>query len=795
MTIPKSRSFLFVTSGGSCVLALLGMSIMFLHASIFDYRFGFATISACVMGLAAGIAATRYVMKKPTLRNNGVWFALAGFSAVLNACTFFIVPFGSTGNYLFVTSLVTLPFGFWVTGLMLLKQEQNIPNHRFLGVMFLGAGIGIIISFYFVTQSSSGPLFLAWLAAGGLIFLAMTVRIRPITLVISSLSLILLGVTGSFHGWNFKVPPHWASDDGYLVKPYYAEAALNNSMVSVATRWDTLARMDVAYDKKTDANLGLVFKNGALIGLLPFDRSKNVNSDQSKKDFPLVALPLLAGQPHDILLINSSLGLEIKMAAVDFGVSRIHDMQNNFALKALVEQHQEIYGPLINNPNIKLTYGNVRNALRRDNTIYDQIYLTIPQNKVPGWTETGISENYLYTREALRDYWAHLKPGGVLVVLSGEEILYMRALLAVWDILKEDRAWGNNLLIRQAWGYRKYISGIEPYHYLLMLSKGPISDETAKRINELTKNLILEELFGPNQLPPGGTFNISQHPYYILHHPQGLEIAKKALGEYMTWKLKAPVDTDTPTDRHPNFFQVAVDMEVLLKWLLGICVVLLAYLYLFPLEAERCLKNPAISTRPPLPVHLSYFLALGAGSMMTLVALSFQTILFADNSNYSLAAVMIAMMLGTGTAVSYRWHVSNNANHWRWFALAAATLSCLLYWILINVWGVASGWPMLVRLSSIAAAAYPAGLFATLLLIHGLKHLKRHLPPLFPWAIVTFGVAAEVGVIAAFWLGQYWGWGVVWASIAGCYLVVLGAGLYATWAAAQSEMKQIPAQS
>ncbi|HYA27641.1 MAG TPA: hypothetical protein VEI95_02400 [Acidobacteriota bacterium] len=761
--------------------------MVFLHATVFDYRFGFTALGSCAMGSAVGVAITRWLAEYPTMRNTGIWFALAGFLAAINACTSFIVPFGSAGTYLYFISLVALSLAFWVMGLTLLKQEQNIPEQWFFGVMVLGAEIGIIISFYVVTQSSGGPLFMAWLAAAGMIVLALAMQFRIVTLAISSLSLILLGVTGSYNGWNFKAPPHWVSKDGYLVKPYYADAASNKSLVSLATQWDALSRTDVAYDKKFDASLGLVFKNGALTGLLPFDRSKNENSDQFKKDFPLVALPLMAGQAQNILVINSSVGLAIK--AANFDVSRIRDMESNLALKTIAEQHQEIYGPLFNNPGIQLTYGNVRNALRQDHAVYDQIYLTIPQNKVPGWTEPGMSENYLYTKEAFRDYWAHLRPGGMLVVLTGEEMAYMRALLTAWDVLNDDRAWGNNLLIRQAWGYHmaKFPSGIELYHYLLMLSKGPVSDDTAKRMDELTKNMILEELFGPNQRPPGGTFNISQHPYYILYHPQGLEIAQKALGEYMAWTLKAPVDTDTPTDRHPNFFQVVVDMELLLKWLLGICAAILIYIYLFPLGVERRLLNSANSARPPLPVHLTYFMALGAGSMMALAALTAETSLLAEHSSNSLAFVLVAMVLGAATAFSYRRHGSDGGNRWRWIALATVVLFCILYSVFIIAWETASVSSIFVHPIGIILAAYPTGLFTALLLLRGLEHLTRNLRPLFPWAIVAFGVAGQIGVVTAFWLCQYWGWNVVWTSITGCYLAVLAIGTYLHWPTTSSK--------
>lgn len=787
---------LLIAAGGSFMLVLLGMSLTYLQATLFDYRFGLALPGVCILGLAAGIAISQWLEKKPEPRKDcGLWFAAAGLSATIAACAFFIASFGSEVSFLLVTAVATLPYLFWATGLAMRIREQNIPAPWLVPATVLGAVAGVLVSFPFA-ERSSGPLFTAWLAAAGLVSLAMVPRIRIATLMVSGLSAVFLMLAGMFNAWDFTAAPRWSGEESSLVKPLYAKTGSEDSMARLTTRWNDLVRTDIALDKKTSVDLALVFRNGALSGLLPAVHPEKANPEQLRNYFPLVALPLMAGRAQNILIINSSAGVELKMAG-DSGIPRIQGREGNRALKSIVEQQRVLYKHVLNNPGIRLDYGDIRNTLRKDTAEYDQIFLTIPQTKIPGGTEPGMLENYLYTQEAFRDYWARLRPGGMLVVLAGEEMLYMRALLVAWEILDEDRAGRNALLGKQAWGYRMVTltPPVRPYHYLLMLVKGPIGDETASRIEQQAQGMMVEKLFGPGMLPPATAFSIYDHPYYILYHPKGPTIARKALSEYMSLRLKARVSLNTPTDRHPNFFQIADDMHPLLKWLVAICSVLLIYIYLFPLDTERRLDNPANGVRPPLPVHLSYYLALSAGAMMALVALASQATLLTERAGDTLTAVMAGALLGAGVAVFYRRHGNDAHNQWRLVAMTAAVFAGLMYWTLAGAVEISGEWPVFARLTAAAVMVFPLSLFTAQLLLHGLNRLQRNLPALVPWAVVMYGAAAPVGAIAAFWLCQYWGWGVVWAAIAGCYLIVLGTGLHIRWAAAQSEMKQIPAQS
>lgn len=762
------------------MLAVLGMSLVYLLATLFDHRFALSLPGIVVLGLVAGFAARQWLEKYPErLARKLPWFALTGLSAAITTCLFFVasaVPFGSTGVFLLATALAVFTYASWTIGQNAWFHEHGTPRPWLMAAV-TGALAGILASFS-LAEHFHGPLFTAWLASAGLVILSLMPRPHVVRLAVAGLSALFLLAAGIFSAWDFTALPRWSYDDASIDKPLYAHDASENFPKRIITRWDDLARTDIVVDKKI-SRLTPVFQNGALAGLLPAGYPEKADTEQLRNHFPLVALPQLAGRAGNVLIINSGGGVETRMAA-DAGIPRIHVMESNRSLKSVAQLHPELHEHLLNNPGITVDYGDIRQALRRDTAGYDQIYLTIPRTKIPGGTEPGIPENYLYTKEAFRDYWARLRPGGQLVVLAGEELTYMKALLVAWEVLDEDRAGGNAVLGQQAWGYRMVtlMPPVRPYQYLLMLAKGPLGDDTAGRVEQEARGMMVEKLFGPGMAPPATAFSIYNRPYYILYHPQGPAVARKALSEYMTWRLKTRVSLNTPTDQHPNFFRFADDMHPALKWLGAACSVLLIGIYLLPLGAERRLDIPANNNRPPLPVFLSQYLALSAGLMMSLVTIASQATLLTERAGYTLSAVFAAALLGATVAVARRQRTNDSQRRWQVAVPAALILCGLSYWILANGLEWAGEWPVFARLVATAVMAFLPGLFATQWLLHALDHLRRNLPVLVPWATAVYGLTAPLAAIAAFWFCQYRGWGTVWAIIAGCYLLALGIGAY-----------------
>lgn len=780
-----------ITAGGSFWLSVFALSQASLYASLFDYRFGFITLGAGILGLTLGAAISHWLAAKPAGKAGAVWLAAAGLGVAVSIAAALFVPFGTLVSFLLLVALSAIPFALWAMGAAALYREHNAPIQQLVWPVVVSAIAGTFASPWLLGLTG-GPLPMSVWVALALAVIALTVPGRRLAAVVSVVAFCVIGLAGIYSNRDFSSLPRWVQEEGATAKPLYVES-MSGQVRRLGTQWDAFSRTDVVAHKNGNDDLLRVYTNGIFSGLLPAQHSGQGNSESLKKNFPLIALPLLAGQPQNILIINSGAGLEVRMAA-DLGVSHVHGMESNPAMRSILEQWRDDHGGLSTRPEVELIYGDVRNTLRRDSGRYDQIYLPVAQNQVPGWTERGPAETYLYTKEAFRDYWLHLRPGGMLIILAGEERLYMRSLLMAWETLKENTVDGDDSLVRHAWGFRMPDIGLreKPYEYLLMLVKGPIADDLGARVQEIAGAMPIVALFGPN-VTASTSYDVRYQPYNILYHPQGLDLARTALSDAMSWHLQAPADLVSATDQRPFFFQIIRDIHPFLKWLLAACVILLVYIFLFPLAAERRLDHPASSARPPLPVMLGYFLFLGVGGMQAVLALTHQAIPFSGYPDYVLPAVAGSLLLGaaTGVAVYLRSTGYFTGRLQYGAAIALALLCSLLYWIPDSFLEAASSWPALLRIMVIMGFAFPSGLFSATLLMSGISHLSRSLMALLPWAWITLGLAAVAGVVLALWLAQSRGWGMVWIASAGCYFFILGAGLWLRWSEKRTQPEMI----
>ncbi len=757
-------------------LTILAISLALLHANLFDYRFGLTAFGIVALGLAAGLAAGGKSIKASGQQSSATWVAVASVMAAILIGQLTTISFGSIPTYLLVAVFSATPFFFGAIGIVSLHTDGNpeFCRSRYWAAL-IGAIVGICITRWLT--DTVGPLQLAWWAAICISLLALTINWHLKTVMISAMSLIILGLLGFHMAWDFSTPPRWIDDAKSFTKQYYVAAV--EKPTRLATYWDTFTRTDVATNTADVEDSIWIFTNGMLIGSRPAKQPGADSTEQLGKKFPLIALPLAAAEPRKILVINSGVDLVARLAA-NAGVSRIRDFESNPSMKHIMQERTGNDSRLSGQPGTTIEYGEARAQLRHDRTLYDQIYLTLPQKQNSGWMEPEPAENYLYTEEAFNEYWSHIKPGGMLVVLSRDELLYMRALLTAWKILKEDKVYGSDFLVHRAWGYRAVTDGTpsNPYRYMYMLIKGHVPKDLAARINGLADGMTVIGLFGPDITPPTGTFNIYLQPYYILYHPLGLKIADKALNDYATRNLQALADMTPVTDLRPFFFEIERDMPSFLKWLFAVCLALLAYVFLIPLPSERRLDSPGAAVRPPLPVHLGYFLIIGFAAMPVLTALFYQSILWTGDSGRSLTGALAGTAIGavTGMMVLHRKEHRALERLWLWVTMATVVITTSLSWLipLIDL----STWPTVLQTIAVGGLALPVAAVTVILLIPGREFLARNLPSLIPWSWLTFGAAIVVGIISALWIAQYWGFRLLCLTSASCYLSILGIGLW-----------------
>lgn len=754
----------------SACLAVLVISFARLQAILFDYRFGLAALGVSVFGFFAGLAVGFGTASISGRWKSATWISAAAVAAIPAIGQMTIIPFGGVATYLSTVPLFIMPL--FLCGLALARSKAKSDPTLFLwhcGTGFTGAITGLWISIRWST--ALGPLESAWWATVGLLFLALMMNRRPKTITFSGIGLIACFLFGFYLDWDFSTPPRWMHDEKNLAKQYYTQKPGDRS-TPLATYWDTFSRTDVVAGME-DGNQKRIFTNGTFVGLSPHKQPDNIdNVEQIGGNSPLIALPLMAGKPRNILTINSGLGLVPKVAA-NMGVTQVRNLESNATTRILMDV-------VTGRPGIITSeYGKTRNKLHDDEGLYDQIYLTSAQTL--DWMQPEPVENYLYTKEAFSEYWSRLKPGGMLVVLSNNELLYMRAMLTAWEVITEDKTHGGDFLVRQAWGYRSVnFASSDPRRYLLMLVKGNIPEDLAAQVRDLASRMRVINLFGPGVTPPRGTINIYHQPYYILYHPAGLGIARKALNDYASRNLQARADLSTTTDRRPLFFEVTRDLHPFLKWLMAACLILLAYIFFIPLSSERRLDSPMAAARPPLPVHLGYFLFLGLGVTFAVTAIFHQSLLGTDSGG-SLISTLTGTALGVATGMTLFWGKFRYllGQQWPRIAITAIVFSVFSAWPPPSI---TLEWPTVGQIIFAGGLSFMTGAFAAMLLIPGLQFLGRNLPPLISWSWITFGTAIATGVIIAFWIAQYWGFSFVWLASASCYLLMLGMGLWLHWA-------------
>lgn len=589
----------------------------------------------------------------------------------------------------------------------------------------------------------------------GATFLA---RRRSYILLSSFMTITLLAGVGLATGWSLSSPPHWIQGKNPVEKILYATARADGIMRRT-TVWEDFARTDIAAIQAFGQTMLSVFTNGSHAGTAPATISTTQESGLTGRHTPLASLPLLIKNPQSVLVINSTTGFERALAA-SAGATHIRSLgrEGREARHALAGKAAGEFP------------GATRRVLQQEGQSYDLIYLLIPSPPLPGWSERSPVANHFYTKEAFQDYWRYLKPHGILAIAAFEETLYVRALLTAWEVLSEDPMSENTYLTPQAWGFRQ-IPKSTPWNqsqYLLALSKGIADPASTTRVADLASNLGLVTLFGPAITPPT-TFNIQENPYYVLYHPGGLDPARKALQDYMGWVIRAPLDMTAATDRRPFFFQDIRDLHPYFKALVLLCLSVVAAVFFLCCPAYRRPDDRG-SLPLPLPIFLSYFLCLGVGTALAMVAVIYQGTLITLSFDLSVAVVLVAMLCGVSASAILFWRgVFGRSPHY--FSIGIALL--VLGW---TAWTIQNGTLIShksspVRTVLLAVMTAPIGLLSANLMRLGSNRFSEVVQGLLPWTWVTLGLGLLLGSVIAFWVAQLHGWPITWALSLGCYML------------------------
>jgi len=405
----------------------------------------------------------------------------------------------------------------------------------------------------------------------------------------------------------------------------------------------------------------------------------------------------------------------------------------------------------------------------------------------------ALSENYLYTVQALQDDLRHLEPGGLLSITRWVALpprdalkLFAAAVVALERSGVADPA--SRLALVRSWQTST-----------LLVKNGAFSGEDIAAIKAFCTERSFDLAFYPGMQPQ------EANRYNVVAPPDLFAGATALLGPGRNEFLQSYKFHIAPaTDDQPHFFHFfkwrSLPELLLLKEQGGLPLLEWGYPVLVATLAQAVLASLLLIAAPAAWVAwvgarqrdsrplagsrrrvFVYFAAIGFAFMFVEIAFIQKFVLFLSHPLYAVAVVLFAFLLfaGIGSAASKRLH-DGSAPVLRHaevavvgaIALSAALCLGLLPWLFRHA--VALPDPLRIFIS--AALIAPLAFFMGMLFPLGLARVEANDARLIPWAWAINGCASVTGAVLATLLAIHIGF----TAVVGAALV-----LYAVAAAAR----------
>jgi hypothetical protein len=773
---PPLRILVAVGLVAGCTLALQVLLTRLFSAVLF-YHFGFLAISLALLGTGAGglvlYVRPRWFDRRPPQATLARWSAL--FAVLLVVVPLALVRLDYTFDGKVTTSFVAalglacvlaaLPFLAAGVAIALAIREYTRWAGRVYAFDLAGAGIGalLVVPVLWISDPATLIVALGALAGGATLLFAgrAAASERRIGAAVSAVACVLVVVS--------------ATTSLYYLDPW-------TDGTPDAERWTPLSRV-IGYGPKGDSPYALLFYD-RVYAPVPVHRRGTPYPKGSDLSLKPQALGYAMSEPGRALVIGGGGGRDI-YNALSSGMRAVDVIELNRGIVDVVDKDLARWsGSPYSLPRVHTVVGDGRSILAARDTRYDQIHIgftdTLSANSA---TAFALTENNLYTEEALDAYYDHLTPNGVLSMSR----LYR---------LVGDEALRATILTLQALERR----GVE---------------HPERNVVTILGNDVLGELFGTtlSRTRPWSAAELAKLRGLVAK--QGLQLAYAPGGPYLReWAqlASAPspqafcrgyrLDVCAPTDNRPFFFNqkrladfgqapppgylYSIDPFLVLAVTLAILAVLCVVALALPLLFVRREGRPTVGS-------LGFFAAIGVGFLLLEVVLIQRFVLFLGFPTYALSVVLFALLVFTGVGALFTTRLADRPRRSLVTALAAVCgliavlafgLEPLLY-ALIEL-------PFAARVAVTVAVLAPLGVGLGMSMPLGLQRLEGLHPGGVPWAWAINGIASVLASALGIAIAITAGFTVATLVAGACYVGALAHAAFGRWPAAGAVSPDAP---
>ncbi|PYP93287.1 MAG: hypothetical protein DMG65_01240 [Candidatus Angelobacter sp. Gp1-AA117] len=776
---------------------LLELAMTRLFSVVLFYHFAFFAISIALLGLGSGgvfAHVRRQWLSRFEMPRLGSWlcglnsiFILVALEVVLHIPVSLEVNGRNFGKLTIIYLVTALPFFF--TGLLfsVLFARSSGEISVLYGADLAGgasACLAVVPLLNFI-GAPNALLFASLAMAVAAAIWADRKGSRAVGLALAAIFAVLIA----------------ANSSGKLVDIIYAKGLFRDPQWVEFARWNAISRVEV--NKYQDGSRYIVIDadaNTAVMNTDPatWDREQPANPTPIKTGLPerssfnwkkslMSAAPSIANvlRPHgEFAIIGPGGGVDV-MRAVANGSPSVTAIEINPAIAndVMRGRYADFTYHLYERPQVHLHVQDGRSYIRNARESYDAVQMTL----VDTWASTAagafaLSENNLYTLEAFREYFAHLKPDGFIAITR-------------WEFRKPREALR---VVSQAIEALHENGVADPRQNFVVVADGGL-DEDGRAVLVLAKKsaLTAAEYAAVAQ-------HVRENPNLVWLNPPaeyaGLQTLPPAAAEFQRliqsnnprqFARNYAYNIEPVSDNAPFFFFTLKTVYVLrnimsgtgrgMDWRINLGVVVLGAVLIISLIAVT------LFLLLPLLLHqhhghgqygrlpaLLYFIAVGLGYILVEISLIQRFVLFLGHPTYALTVVVFLLLLssGGGSVMARRW--ISGAGSLR--VLLTAIVAVILIDVLVLPWLLSAAVGLLFFLKLIISAVIlvPLGFLMGMPFPTGLKLLAASGGSTVEWAWALNAAASVLGSVAAMVIAIHFGLTVTLACAGVAYLLSAG---------------------
>src|SRR5436189_1412089 len=621
---------------GSFAALLLELALTRLFSVVLFYHFAFLAISIALLGLGAGgVCAYLAKTRLARLETRTLLARLSALNAllipvVLEVVLHVPVSLKLTGSYFLTLTDIYLASAmpFFITGLqfstLFARESRHIP--RLYGADLAGgalACIGIVPLLNWI----GGPntiLFAAAIASIAGAVWANSVLARKATLVLAGAILLLIS----------------ANHSGKLIDIVYAKGELRDPSWVEFARWNAISRVEV--DRQGDTK-AIVIDADASTYIMNADLTQWQGTEWEKNLMASPPAVVNVLRPHgDYAIIGPGGGVDM-LRAVANGSPDVTGIEINpiIATDIMRRRYADFAYHLYERAQVHLHVSDGRSFIRNTSQQFDVVQMTL----VDTWASTAagafaLSENSLYTTEAFREYFQHLKLDGMVAVTR-------------WEFKEPREALR---VVSVAMNALHQLGITDATSHFIVISESEL-DEDGINVAVLAK----KSAFTPKEEESVRLHIANNPPMQILYSPSGTEHNAFAglikSNDPHGFSRNYAYNVTPVSDNAPFFFFTLKPRQVFrpnrdhaMDWKVNLGVAVLVMLLVISIVAVLLfLIVPLIFDR----IHgsasgLFYFIAVGLGFILVELTFIQRFVSFLGHPTYALTVVIFLMLLASG---------------------------------------------------------------------------------------------------------------------------------------------------